>query len=170
MGSGLRPANAQLKDRKRRWGLRLLSLPGATSTGTRWSDSTLRKSLESFLGYSRRTEETVLRETATDLDAATITTDAEYAKRAAEGYTPGFTVYTDGSRTEEGRRRILSRLAKRQSWMDSRSTWATTRKPTTQSVWPLQRRKFISLPPLPPQTADLPLYLPLPLSPSAKCA
>ena len=49
--------------------LRLLSLPRGDLAG---EDSTLGGSLESFLGYSGRTEEMGLLETTTDLDAATI--------------------------------------------------------------------------------------------------
>ena len=133
--SGLRPANTQLNNLKRRWAK---PTKWRLSTGTCWNGQHTGESLETFLGYPGRTEETVLPETATDLDAGTIIMDTEDAKRAEEGYTPDFTVYTDGSRTEEGATGYSVVCERAKAGKDSRSIWATIRKPTTQSVWPLQ--------------------------------
>jgi len=61
MESGLRPAVTQLENRKRRFGARQLSLPrGNQANEAVGAPSTIGNMLEAALGYTGRTEETVL--------------------------------------------------------------------------------------------------------------
>jgi ribonuclease HI len=106
MESGLRPATAQLENRQRRFGLRLLSLPDGdqarevvgmrTGIGRRLKNALV-------LAHRGRTETTILLEEPEALDAETISEDEKAAKAEAERTRPGLTMFTDGSRLENGK-------------------------------------------------------------------
>jgi hypothetical protein len=73
METGFRPAATQLENRQREYGLRLLSLPqGSQARKVVGAVSAFGKRLESALGYSGRTETTVLLEDPEAFDAVTI--------------------------------------------------------------------------------------------------
>jgi len=100
----VRPAPAQLDNRQRRFGLRLLGRPqgdqarevlGAASSG-------LGKRLEKALGYTGRVEATVLVETPEALAAATVVEGQEATQKEAERPRQGLTLFTDGSKRESG--------------------------------------------------------------------
>jgi len=70
MESGLRAATAQLEDRQRRFGLRLLSLPQGDQTGEIvGTPAAIGRRLTNTLAYARRTESTVLLEEPENIDA-----------------------------------------------------------------------------------------------------
>ena len=105
MESGLRPATAQLENRQRRFGLRLLSLPdsdqGREVVGTKtWIGRRLKNALA--LARRGRMETTVLLEEPEAQDAETIQEDEKAAKAEAERSRPGITMFTDGSRLDDG--------------------------------------------------------------------
>jgi hypothetical protein len=58
--------------------------------------------LESVIGYSGRTEKTVLLETSVPLEADTVVEDEDLAKKEAEKDRPGLTLFTDGSQLDCG--------------------------------------------------------------------
>jgi ribonuclease HI len=106
MESELRPAPAQLENRLRRYGLRLLSLPdgdqaremvGAKTGLGRRSKNAL------ALAHRSRTETTILVEEPEALDGETILEDEKSAKTEAERTRPGLTMFTDVSRLENGK-------------------------------------------------------------------
>jgi ribonuclease HI len=105
MESGLRPAAAQLENRLRRYGLRLLSMPdgdqarevvGARSGIGRRTKNTL------ALAHRGKAETTILLEEPEALDAETTQEDEKTAKIEAEPTRPGLTMFTDGSRLDSG--------------------------------------------------------------------
>jgi hypothetical protein len=109
--SGLLPAVAQLENRRRRSVLRLLSLPqGGQVKEAMGAASAIGKRLERALGYSGRTERTVLLEEPEALDADTIQEDRLQPRRKHSGR--GRSHYVHG-RVDARRRscRILSRSA-----------------------------------------------------------
>jgi hypothetical protein len=87
MESGLRPASAQLENRLRRYGLRLLSLPEGDQArevvGAR-SGIGRRTKIALALAHRGKTETTTLLEEPEALDAATILEDEKAAKVEAE--------------------------------------------------------------------------------------
>jgi hypothetical protein len=90
MESGLRPAAAQLENRQRRYGLRLLSLPqGDEAKKAVGAASMIGKRLENALGHAGRTETTVLLEEPEALNAESIQGDEKAAKAEAERTRPG---------------------------------------------------------------------------------
>jgi len=102
MESGLRPAPAQLENRQRRFGLRLLSLPQGNQAKEVGAGSAIGKRLDWALGYAGRTETTVLLEELEAFYAETIQEDGAAAKTEAERPSPSLTMFTDGSRLDGG--------------------------------------------------------------------
>jgi hypothetical protein len=118
MESGLRPATAQLENRRRCYGLRLLSLPdGDQAREVVGPVSAIGKGLKNALAYRGRTETTVLLEEAETLDAETIQEDEKSAKAEAEGVRPGITMFTDGSRLDDGTTGYAVAWKKGESWV-----------------------------------------------------
>jgi len=103
MESGLRPAVAQLENRQRRFGLRLLSLPkGDQAREIVGLPTAVGRRLENALGYSGRMESTVLLAEPETLDAELLQKEEAGAKAEAEKHRPGLTTFTDGSRFDSG--------------------------------------------------------------------
>jgi len=103
--SGIKPAVVQLDNRLRRFALRLASLPRGDQArelvGS--TDSALGQRIQSALGCWNDREETVLLEVASPLDAsATIEEEAAAALEARRLDRPGLSIFTDGSRLENG--------------------------------------------------------------------
>jgi ribonuclease HI len=122
MESGLRPATAQLENRQRRFGLRLLSLPdGDQAREVVGAVSEIGKRLKNALAYRGRTETTVLLEEPEALDAETIQEDEKSAKTEAERTRPGITMFTDGSRLDDGATGYAVAWQKGQSWVGVRN-------------------------------------------------
>jgi ribonuclease HI len=116
--AGLRRAAAQLDNRLRRYGLRLLSLPeGCQAKELLGAASGLGKRLKAALGYLGRTEEVVLQRLPMALEAAIIVEDQANAKAAAEGPRSGLTIFTDGSRTDNGEVVYAVTWQNRQRWV-----------------------------------------------------
>jgi len=114
---GLLPAAAQLNNRKRRFAVRLISLPqGDQARELVGAASTLGSSLESFLGHPDRREETVLLESVEHLDTTTVVEDEARAKYEAERQRPGLVIFTDRSRTEGGATGHAAVWEKNQTW------------------------------------------------------
>jgi hypothetical protein len=151
MESGLRPAAAQLENRRRRFGLRLLSLPqGNQAKEVVGARSGIGKRRKNALAHRGRTETTVLLEEPEALDAKTMQEDEKMAKAEAERTRPGLTMFTDGSRLGSGATGWLhaSMIKQRKAeqpgtpsygrmvnpgWA-SRPMWARIKKPTTRST------------------------------------
>jgi len=94
-----------MDNRLRRFALRLASLPRGDQAreliGA--SESALSQRLQSYLGCWNGREETVLLEVASPLEAAvSIEEEAAAANEAKRTGRPGLTIYTDGSRMENG--------------------------------------------------------------------
>ena len=135
MEPGLRAATAQLENRQRRFGLRLLSLPqgdqareivGApTAIGRRFTNS---------LAYAGGTERIVLLEELETLDAELLQEEDD-VKAEAERSRPGLTMFANWSRLNSGAvgYSVVWRKA-------SRPIWVTTRRPTMQSALPSPAR------------------------------
>jgi ribonuclease HI len=118
MESGLRPATAQLENRRRHFGLRLLSLPdGDQARELVGAASEIGKRLKNALAYRGRTETTVLLEEPEALDAKTIQEDEKAAKAEAERVRPGITMFTDGSRLDSGAAGYAVAWQNGQSWV-----------------------------------------------------
>jgi hypothetical protein len=120
MESGLRPATAQLENRQRRFGLRLLSLPDGDQArevvGTRTGIGRRLKNALA-LAHRGRTETTVLLMDPEALDAETILEDEKTAKVEAERIRPGLTMFTDGSRLDSGATGYAVAWQNGQSWV-----------------------------------------------------
>jgi NAD(P)-dependent dehydrogenase (short-subunit alcohol dehydrogenase family) len=118
MESRLRPATAQLENRQRRFGLRLLSLPdGDQAKELVGAASGIGKRLKNALAHRGRTETTVLLEEPEALDAETIQEDEKAAKAEAERIRPGITMFTDGSRLDSGAAGHAVAWQNGQSWV-----------------------------------------------------
>jgi len=120
MESGLRPATAQLENRQRRFGLRLLSLPdGDQAREVVGARSGIGGRLKNALALAHRgrTETTVLLEEPEALEAETIQEDEETAKAEAERSRLGLTMFTDGSRLDSGATGYAVAWQKGQSWV-----------------------------------------------------
>jgi len=103
MESGLQPAATQLENRQRRFGLRLLSLPqGSHTREVVGAPSKIGRQLTTALGYTGRTESTVLLEDPETFDAEIIHEEEEEARKEAEKERLGLVMFTDGSRMEDG--------------------------------------------------------------------
>jgi len=101
----LKPAATQLDNQLRRFALRLASLPRGDQARELVGapDSALGQRLQSALGCWNGREETVLLEVAFPLDATTtIEEEAAAAKEANQLGRPGLSIFTDGSRLENG--------------------------------------------------------------------
>jgi len=100
--SGLRAASAQLENRQRRFGLRLLSLPqGDQAREVVGAPTGIGRRLKNALAYGGQTEGTVLLEDPETLDAELLQDEEEEeAKADAERARPGLTMFTDGSRLD----------------------------------------------------------------------
>jgi len=104
MESGLRPAGAQLENRRRRLGLRLLSLLQGDQARevAIGAPTAIGRRLMNALAYSGRIESTVLLEEPETLDAELLQEEEAEAKAEAEKVRLGLTVFTDGSRLDDG--------------------------------------------------------------------
>jgi len=103
MESGIRVAAAQLENRQRRFGLRLLSLPqGDQAREVVGAPTQIGCRLTNALAHSGQTEGTVLLEEAEAFDAELLQEEEAEAKAEAERARPGLTMFTDGSRMEDG--------------------------------------------------------------------
>jgi len=100
---GLRPAVAQLENRQRRFGARLLGLPeGEQARQVVGAPSGIGRRIETVLGYAGRTEEIVLPAVPEKIGAVIIIEEPKGAKEEAERDRPGLTLFTDGSRIDSG--------------------------------------------------------------------
>ena len=103
MESGLRAATAQLENRQRRFGLRLLSLPqGDQAREVVGAPTAVGRRFTNALAYAGSTESTVLLEELEALNAELLQEEEAEAKAEAEKARPGLTMFTDGSRMENG--------------------------------------------------------------------
>jgi len=101
--AGLRPAVAQLENRQRRFGARLLGLPeGEQARQVVGAPSGIGRRIETVLGYAGRTEEIVLPAVPEKIGAVIIIEEPKGAKEEAERDRPGLTLFTDGSRIDSG--------------------------------------------------------------------
>ena len=92
-----------LEDRQRRFGIRLLSLPqGDQAREIVGAPSEIGRRLTNALAYAGRTEPTVLLEEPETLDAELLQEEEAEAKAEAEKVRPGLTMFTDGSRLDDG--------------------------------------------------------------------
>src|SRR3978361_2124381 len=140
MESGLRPATVQLENRRQRFSLRLLSLPdGDQVRDVVGAVSVIGKGLKNALAHSGRTETTVLLEEPEALDAETIQEDEASGEAEAERMRPGITMFTDGSRLDDGATGYAVVWKKGESWVGVKTTWDTTKKPMTQNVRPSRK-------------------------------
>jgi len=103
MESGLRAATARLGNRQRRFGLRLLSLPkDDQARKIVGAPTTVGRRLTNALAHAGSTEGTVLLEEPEALNAELLQEEEAEATAEAEKARPGLTMYTDGSRMEDG--------------------------------------------------------------------
>ena len=103
MELGLRPATAQLENRQRRFGLRLLSVPdGDQAREVVGARSGIGGRLKNALVHRGSTEMTVLLEELEALNTETIQEDEKRAKVEVERIRPGLTMFTDGLRLDSG--------------------------------------------------------------------
>jgi len=103
MESGLRAATTQLENRQRRFGLRLLSLPqGDQAREIVGAPTEIGRRLTNALAFAGRTETTVLLEEPETLDAELLQEEEAEAKAEAGKTRPGLTMFTDGSRLDDG--------------------------------------------------------------------
>jgi len=103
MESGIRAAAAQLENRQRRFGLRLLSLPqGDQAREVVGAPTQIGRRLTNALAHSGQTEGTVLLEEAETFDAELLQEEEAKAKAEAERARPGLTMFTDGSWMDDG--------------------------------------------------------------------
>jgi len=101
MESGLRAATAQLEDRQRRFGLRLLSLPqGDQAREIVGAPTAIGRRLTNALAYAGRTESTVLLEEPETLDTELLQEEEAEVKAEAEKDRPGLTMFTTGHRSK----------------------------------------------------------------------
>ena len=103
MEAGLRAAMAQLENRQRRFGLRLVSLPhGDQAREIVGAPTAVGRRLTNALAYAGRTENIVLLESPETLDGELVQEEEAEAKEEAEKARPGLTMFTDGSRLDNG--------------------------------------------------------------------
>ena len=103
MEAGLRAATAQLENRQRRVGLRLLSLPeGDQVREVVGAPTEIGRRLKNALAYGGQTERTLLLEEPETLDAELQQEEEAEAMAEAERARPGLTMFTDGSRLDNG--------------------------------------------------------------------
>jgi len=118
MEAGHRPATNQLENRQRRFGLRLLSLPrGDKAREVVGANTAIGQRLSTALAYTSWTEETVLLEEPETLDAELIQEEEEEAKKDAEKTRPGLTMFTDGSRMDDGAAGYTITWKRGESWV-----------------------------------------------------
>jgi len=103
MELGLRAATAQLENRQRRFGLRLLSLPeGDQTREVVGAPTEIGRRLKNALAYGGQTERTVLLEEPETLDAELLQEEEAEAKAETGRVRLGLTMFTDGSRLDNG--------------------------------------------------------------------
>ena len=103
MESGLRAATSQLETRQRLFGLRLLSLPqGDQAREVVGAPTGIGRRLKNTLSHRGQVESTVLLEEPGALNAELLQEEEAEAKAEAEKTRPGLTMFTDGSRMEDG--------------------------------------------------------------------
>ena len=90
----------QPENRKRRFGLRMLSLP--LGDQARGAPTEIGRRLTNGLVYAGRTETTFLLDDPETLDAELVQEEPAGAKAEAEKDRPGLTIFTDGSRLDDG--------------------------------------------------------------------
>jgi len=118
MESGLRATTAQLENRQRRFGLRLLSLPqGDQAREIVGAPTAIGRTLTNVLAYAGRSESTVLLEEPKPLDAELLREEEAEAKAEAEKARPGLTMFTDGSRLDDGAAGYAVVWKNDQSWV-----------------------------------------------------
>jgi len=101
--SGLRAAATRLENRQWWFGLRLLSLPkGGQAQEVVGIPTAIGRWLTNALAHRGQVESTVLLEEPETLDAVLIQEEEAEAKMEAEKTQPGLTMFTDGSRMEDG--------------------------------------------------------------------
>jgi hypothetical protein len=123
--AGLRPATAQLDSRIRRYGLRLLSLPlGSQAKEILETPMGVGKRLKTALGYSGRTETTVLPERPGTLDAVVVMESQAEAIKEAGRLRQGLTIFTDGARAGNGAIGYAVVWKRRQQWVGIKSHMA----------------------------------------------
>jgi len=103
MESGIRAASTQLENRQRWFGLRLLSLlQGDQAKEMVGAPSEIGWRLTNALAYAGRTESTILLEEPETLDVELLQEEEAEGKAEAEKGRPGLTMFTDGSRLDDG--------------------------------------------------------------------
>jgi len=147
MESGLRAATAQLENRQRPFGLRLLSLPlGDQAREVVGAPTGIGRRLTNTLAHGRPTESTVLLEEPETLDAELLQEEEAEAKAEAERTRPGLTMFTDGSRLDDGATGYSVVWKRGLTWAGAKCIWATTKRPMMQSApllpmhWSWQRK------------------------------
>jgi len=117
MESGIRAAAAQLENRQRRFGLRLLSLPqGDQAREVVGAPTQIGRRLTNALARSVRTEGTELLEEAEAFDAELLQEEEAEVKAEAERARSGLTMFTDGSQMEDGATGYAVVWKKGQTW------------------------------------------------------
>jgi len=135
----LRPATAQLENRLRRFGLRLLSLPqGDQAREVVGAPTAIGRRLTDAPAYTRSAGGAVLIEEPETLDAELLQEEEAEAKAEAEKGRPGLTIFADGSRLDSGAAGYSVVWKRGQTWGASKPTWVTTRRPMMQSALPSQ--------------------------------
>jgi len=103
MESGLQAATAQLENRQRRFGLRLLSLPrGDQGREIVGAKTAIGRRLTNALAHRDRRRAQSCSEEPETLDAELRQEEEAEARAEAERARPGLTMFTDGSRLENG--------------------------------------------------------------------
>ena len=103
MESGIRAAAAQLETREQHFGLRLLSLlQGDQAREVVRAPTQIGRRLTNALAHSGQTEGTELLEEAEDFDMELLQEEEAETKAEVERTRPGLTMFTDGSRMEDG--------------------------------------------------------------------
>jgi len=103
MESGLRAETTQLETRQRRFGLRLLSLPqGDQAWEVVGAPTAIGRRLTNALAHGGRTESTVLLEEPETLEAELLKEEEAEARAEADRVRPGLSMFTDGSRLDDG--------------------------------------------------------------------
>jgi len=103
MEPGLRVATAQLQNRQRMVGLQLLSLPQRDQAReVVGAPTAIDQRLTSAVAYAGRAESTALLEESETLDAELRQEEEAEAKAEAEKARPGLTMFTEGSRLDDG--------------------------------------------------------------------
>ena len=116
--AGLRPAEAQLDNRQRRYGIRLSGLPeGDHAKKLVGANSAVGRRLSEAIGYTGRLEHVTLLPAPEILDATTMVEEETLAKAEAERPRRGLTMFTDGSHLDSGAAGYAVTWRKGTSWV-----------------------------------------------------